>query len=124
MGASPLAATLSPLSLIFNSFCLRCCLRFCLPRLPCAQVWHSSGKTMTKEQFVGMMPNFMKMPPSQKQRCIYESSEICVSHAFNRFPSGDVEGTMMVQMLRNGKCYRVETGSTNIPKDSPNYIAE
>ena len=34
-------------------------------------------------------------------------------HGFNRFPNGDVEGTMMVQM-RDGKCYRVETGSTAI----------
>jgi hypothetical protein len=66
----------------------------------------------------------MKMPPSQKQRCVYENAEICVYHAFNRFPSGDVEGTMMILMLRDGKCYRVETGSTNIPQDSPNYIAE
>merc|ERR1719269_31775 len=29
---------------------------------------------------------------------------------------------MMVQMLRKGKCYRVETGTTLIPEDSPNYI--
>ena len=89
----------------------------------CEWVWHSSGKTMGKEAFVSMMPNFMKMPPAQKQRCVYENSDICVSHGFNRFPNGDVEGTMMVQMLRDGKCYRVETGSTAIKEDSPNYIA-
>ena len=90
----------------------------------CEWVWHSSGNTMKKEAFVAMFPAFMKMPPSQKQRCIYENSEICVTHAFNRFPSGDVEGTLMTLMLRDGLCYRVETGSTPIPKDSPNYIAE
>jgi len=88
----------------------------------CIWTWHSSGKTSTKAELMAMMPNFMKMPPSQKQRCLYENSEICVSHAFNRFPNGDVEGTMMVMKLRNGKCYAVETGSTIIPKDSPNYI--
>ena len=88
----------------------------------CEWVWHSSGKTMSKEAFVGMMPNFMKMPPSQKGRCVYENSEVCVSHSFNKFPDASTEGTMMVQMLRDGKCYRVETGSTLIPKESPNYI--
>ena len=55
---------------------------------------------------------------------MYENSDVCVIHSFNRFPNGDVEGTMMVCMLRNGQCYRVETGSTQIPKDSPNYISE
>jgi ketosteroid isomerase-like protein len=90
----------------------------------CEWVWHSSGKTMGKEAFVGMMPNFFKMPPAQKSRCVYENADICVMHSFNRFPNGDVEGTMMVVKLRNGQVYRVETGSTPIPKDSPNYISE
>ena len=67
-------------------------------------------------------PNFFKMPPAQKQRLVYENSEICVSHAFNKFPDQSVEGTMMVMMLKGGKCYKVETGSTLIPKESPNYI--
>ena len=88
----------------------------------CQWVWHSSGKSMDKKAFLAMMPNFMKMPPSQKQRCVYENSETCVFHAFNKFPNGDVEGTMMVMKLREGKCFHVETGSTLIPKDSPNYI--
>ena len=90
----------------------------------CEWVWHSSGKTMGKEAFLGMMPGFMKMPRPQKQRCVYENAEICVTHQFTRFPNGDVEATMMVQKLRDGKCCKVETGSTAIPQDSPNYIAE
>ena len=49
-------------------------------------------------------------------------SRRCVFHAFNKFPDETVEGTMMVMKLRDGKCYHVETGSTLIPKDSPNYI--
>ena len=88
----------------------------------CEWVWHSSGKKMGKEAFMSMMPNFMKMPPAQKQRCVYENSSICVAHSFNKFPDETVEGTMMVMMLKKGKCYKVETGSTLIPKDSPNYI--
>ena len=88
----------------------------------CKWVWHSSGKTMNKEAFLSMMPNFMKMPPTVKPRCVYENSEICLFHGFNKFPSGDVEGTLMALKLKDGKCYHVETGSTTIPKDSPNYI--
>lgn len=88
----------------------------------CQWVWHSTGKSMGKEAFVAMMPGFMKMPPSQKQRCLYENSEICLFHAFNKFPNGDVEGTMMMLKLRNGQCYLVETGSTVVPPGSPNYI--
>ena len=88
----------------------------------CQWVWHSSGKSMSKEQFLGMMPNFFKMPPAQKPRLVYENADICVYHAFNKFPDQSVEGTMMVMKLRGGKCWHVETGSTLIPKDSPNYI--
>ena len=88
----------------------------------CEWVWHSSGKTMNKETWLGMMPHMFKMPPFQKPRCVYENGEICVSHSFAKFPSGDTEAVMMVQMLRDGKVYRVETGSTLVPKESPNYI--
>ena len=89
----------------------------------CKWVWHSSGKEMDKAAFVGMMTNFLaKMPPTQKQRLVYENADICVSHGFNRFPDGSVEATMMVQKLKNGKAYLIETGSTLIKEDSPNYI--
>ena len=88
----------------------------------CEWVWHSNGKVTDKEFISGMLPQWMKMPPAEKPRCLYENKEVCVSHFFNRFPDATVEGTMMVQMLRKGKCYRVETGTTLIPEDSPNYI--
>ena len=88
----------------------------------CEWVWHSNGKVTDKEFISGMLPQWMKMPPAEKPRCLYENKEVCVSHFFNRFPDETVEGTMMVQMLRKGKCYRVETGTTLIPEDSPNYI--
>ena len=42
----------------------------------CEWVWHSSGKSMGKEAFVAMMPNFFKMPPAKKQRCVYENAEM------------------------------------------------
>ena len=89
----------------------------------CEWIWHSSGKTMNKEAFMSMMPNFVKMPPTVKPRCLYENADICVYHGFNKFPDQSVEGTLMFIKLRDGKAISVETGSTLIPKDSPNYIS-
>ena len=90
----------------------------------CEWIWHSSGKTMNKETWAGMLPNMFKMHPFEKQRCLYENADICVSHQFAKFPSGDTEAVMMVQKFKDGKVIRVETGSTLVPKDSPNYIAD
>ena len=86
--------------------------------------WHSSGKIMDKAGWKAMMEGFIKanMPPAQKERCIYENGDICISHNFVKFPNGSVDAVMMTQMLRDGKCYRVETGSTPVPEESPNFI--
>ena len=71
----------------------------------CEWMWHSTGKTMSKEAFVDMLPNFLKLRPAEKQRLIYETSDICVSHSFVKFPSGDTEAVMMVQMLKDGNVF-------------------
>jgi hypothetical protein len=89
-------------------------------------VWHSSGKTNGKEEMKGMMTHWMKMlrasPDKEKARLVYENSDVCVYHSFNRFPDGSVEATMCVNMLRDGKCFKMETGSTLIPEGSPNHF--
>lgn len=86
--------------------------------------WHSSGKKMDKAAFKAMLENFVKadLPPGQKQRCIYENEEILVSHSFNKFPNGTVDAVMTVQHLKDGKICMMETGSTTVPEDSPNFI--
>ena len=85
--------------------------------------WHSSGKEMDKASFRMMIENFAKadIKDATKQRCIYENDDIIVSHAFNRFPDGSVDAIMTARMLKDGKVYRMETGSTAIKEDSPNY---
>ena len=91
-------------------------------------VFHASGKSVNKEQWKGMMGGFLKMMGDDqekwyaKKRCIYESATICVSHNFSKFPNGTVDAVLMVMHLRDGKCYKMETGSTTVPVDSPNFF--
>ena len=61
------------------------------------------------------------MPPGQKERCIFENDQLLVSHSFNKFPNGTVDAVMTVQTIRDGKVCRMETGSTPVPQDSPNF---
>lgn len=63
-----------------------------------------------------------EMPPPRKERCIFENDEIVVSHSFNKFPNGSVDAVMTVQTLKDGKVCRMETGSTTVPQDSPNFF--
>jgi c-di-GMP-related signal transduction protein len=84
---------------------------------------HSSGKKMDKAGFRIMMENFVKanIGDATKQRCVYENEEIIVSHAFNKFPNGSVDAILTVRKVKDGKVCFMETGSTSIAVDSPNY---
>ena len=78
---------------------------------------------MDKTSIKSMVKEWLNGPTGIKQRCVYENDSICVSHLFMKFPKDkSVEAVMIVQMLKSGKCYRVESGATLIPEDSPNYI--
>ena len=85
--------------------------------------WHSSGKKVDKAGFRTMMESFAKadIQDATKQRCIYENEEIIVSHAFNKFPNGTVDAIMTVRKVKDGKVCHMETGSTSIAQESPNY---
>jgi len=91
-----------------------------------AMALHSSGKLMDKAKWLsvhtGMFANTESPLKEEKRRCLYETAEICVSHSFLKYPSGGVDALMYVQFLRDGKCYKTETGATGLKPDSPNFV--
>jgi hypothetical protein len=48
------------------------------------------------------------------QRCLYENEEIMVEHSLMTFPDGTSEAVMVVNLLKDGKIIRTETGATPI----------
>jgi hypothetical protein len=48
------------------------------------------------------------------QRCFYENNEIMVEHSLMTFPDGTSEAVMVVNLLKDGKIIRTETGATPI----------
>ncbi len=78
-------------------------------------VRHQSGKDITKGDMVNIWSSEGPRPGRRDYRIVYENDEICVSHQFIDFPSGDKESVMVVMLLKNGKLIRMETGATPMP---------
>ena len=81
-------------------------------------VMHSTGKVVQlnewKEMFCNVIAgdNFKR----EKVRCIYENDDIMISHSFITFPNGTTDAVMYVGILKDGKLFRSETGSTPLKK--------
>lgn len=77
-------------------------------------VSHASGKEMTKEE----MRPFVEQILVQKEltyenvRCIYENDEILVRHQIMTFGDGSKEAVMVVELKKDGRIIRTETGAT------------
>ena len=77
-------------------------------------VSHSSGKEMTKEE----MRPFVAQIFAQKElsyinvRCLYENEDILVRHQIMTFGDGTKEAVMVVELKKDGKIIRTETGAT------------
>ncbi|MEN8748304.1 hypothetical protein [Marivita sp.] len=79
-------------------------------------VRHQSGTEVSKSDW---MPTLTAMMESDalsfnNQRCIYENKEIMVEHSLMTFPDGTSEAVMVVNLLKDGKIIRTETGATPI----------
>ena len=77
-------------------------------------VLHSTGKVIRRDEW---KETFGKLIASDKfkrdkNRCVYENDDIMVSHSFVTFPNGTTDAVMYVGILKDGKLFRVETGST------------
>ena len=76
---------------------------------------HQSGKDIPKEEMVNIWTSDGPRPERRDYRIVYENEEICVSHQFIDFPSGDKESVMVVMLLKDGRLIRMETGATPLP---------
>lgn len=81
-------------------------------------VRHQSGTSMNKADMDEMIPEMMKndVLKSESHRLIYENDDIMVEHYVMDFPDGSKEAIIGVNMLRNGKITRLETGATPLDK--------
>ena len=81
-------------------------------------VRHQTGTSMNKSEMAEMLPEMMKndVLKSDDHRLIYENDDILVEHYVMDFPDGTREAIVGVNMLRNGKIVRLETGATPISK--------
>ena len=81
-------------------------------------VMHSTGKVLDlndwKEMFSKIIAgdNFKR----ENARCLYENDDIMVAHSITTFPNGTTDAVMYVGILKDGRLFRTETGSTPINK--------
>ena len=81
-------------------------------------VRHQSGTSMNKNELIEMGKMMMANDAVQfhDSRCVYENDDILVEHSVIDFPDGSREAIMSVNMLKDGKIVRTETGATPLHK--------
>ena len=77
---------------------------------------HSTGKVVQVNEWKEMFGNVIAGDnfKREKVRCIYENDDIMISHSFITFPNGTTDAVMYVGILKDGKLFRSETGSTSL----------
>ncbi|MDP6189849.1 MAG: nuclear transport factor 2 family protein [Gammaproteobacteria bacterium] len=77
-------------------------------------VRHQSGTEINKQDWLVAAKGMMASDKLEfnNSRCIYENHDIMVIHDFMTFPDGSKEAVMGVNMLKDGKIIRIETGAT------------
>ena len=81
-------------------------------------VMHSTGKVLDMNNYketIGKVVIREKLIRSDV-RCVYENDDIMVSHAVVTFPNGSTDALKYVGILKDGKLFRTETGSTPLSK--------
>lgn len=78
---------------------------------------HSSGKVIKLEEWKQFFGAMLQNPDVKREnvRCLYENNEIVVIHSIGTFPNGSKDAIMYVGLLKDGKIWRTETGSTPLP---------
>ena len=82
---------------------------------------HSDGsvityETMLSEGFADWFTDIMINSQVEERRCIYENEDILVMHEVETFSSGNRDATISVFLKRDGLLWRVENGSTPLPR--------
>ena len=81
-------------------------------------VMHSTGKIVDRDEWKEIFSTIVASNSfkREKVRCIYENDDIVVTHSIMTFPNGTTDAVMYVGILKEGKLFRSETGSTPIKK--------
>ena len=85
-----------------------------LMHLEWTMVMHSTGKVVDLNDYketIGKGVVTGKLIRNNV-RCLYENDDIMVEHAMVTFPSGSTDAVLVVMILKDGKVFRTETGST------------
>ena len=79
-------------------------------------VRHQSGGEMNKDEMSEMVRHMSSAGDwsVSDHRCLYENDDIMVEHSVMSFPDGSREAVMAVNMLKDGKIVRMETGATKL----------
>ena len=79
-------------------------------------VMHSTGKVVDLNDWKKMFSNVVAGDNFKRAnvRCIYENDDIVVTHSIVTFPNETTDSVMYVGILKDGKLFRSETGSTPI----------
>lgn len=79
-------------------------------------VFHKSGNRFGKEEWASMVRDMMANDKfiQESTRCVYENSEIMVTHSFMSYPDNTREAVMLVAMLKEGRILHMETGATSL----------
>ncbi len=81
-------------------------------------VMHSTGKVLDLNDWKEMFSKIIAGDNFRREnvRCIYENDDIMVAHSIATFPNGTTDAVTYVGILKDGKLFRTETGSTPINK--------
>ncbi len=79
-------------------------------------VRHQSGTRMNKAEMSEMVRGMSSSGDwsISDHRCLYENGDIMVEHSVMTFPDGTREAVLAVNMLKDGKITRLETGATKL----------
>lgn len=77
-------------------------------------VRHQNGTVLNRDEMAEMMSRMMASGDwsVSDQRCLYENDDILVEHSIMSFPDGTREAVMAVNLKKDGKITRLETGAT------------
>lgn len=81
-----------------------------------AYVRHKSNDTLDRAQMAEILRKVWR--PGNRViedlRCLYENDDVLVIHTRLAFQSGSREGAMIVNLKRNGRIHRTETGVSDL----------
>ena len=81
-----------------------------------SRIMHSSGKEMNRDEMSEMARRIFSSDKLsyQNTRCIYENDDLLVRHQIMTFGDDTKEAVMVVDMKKDGKIFRTETGATSL----------